>query len=237
MDGVPEKQWAENYKSASENPGVILKTFEEHEKLGFISPNPFGEAKRIFGDLLRVAAQAAFEEGSDEWRIVHDATNKVAVNTVIRVRDQEAVPMVQDYIAAEALDGPLFALAFDIPIDASGRLAVDVVLFVAEMCCTGQRLGDLDQQGGHLRRGLGLQLVEAHGGHLSQVSLPCGLSIWVEMGFPFRRRLRGQGTGGLDVVPAHYVHPPSAVHQGHPQVGQTQGRDHLLMDRLRDLAG
>ena len=112
-------EWASNYKSASLRPDILLKTFEEHEKAGMMYRCTYKEARERFGDRLRVAAQCAIEQGQDEWRVVHDATNKVHVNNRIRVRDQEANPCVSDLVVVldkeyEDYDGTLFVLAFDV---------------------------------------------------------------------------------------------------------------------------
>jgi hypothetical protein len=89
-DPDSEGKWADNYVSAKEHPEALEKQFLEDEREGMMKRMPVAEAQALYPKKLCIAAQGALAKalGSDEFRIIHDGTNKVEVNRAIRVRDQ-----------------------------------------------------------------------------------------------------------------------------------------------------
>ena len=74
-----------------------------------------GEARSKYGDRLRIAALAALEKTDHTFRVVHDATHNVGVNSQIKVEDQLRYPGPSEIkMAMQALDPPTFVLAADI---------------------------------------------------------------------------------------------------------------------------
>ena len=112
------REVAANYRSADAQLRNIEETFAEQEAAGMMIRTTYAEARRRFGDRLRIAALGAVPQ-DDGFRVIHDGTHHVGVNTCIRVRDQEAVPTHDDIKAVldeefrVSGDG-LFAFAFDI---------------------------------------------------------------------------------------------------------------------------
>ena len=92
--------WKANYRSAVEHRGEIEKTFVEQEAEKLMVPIKFMDAKRIYGNRLRVAALGALEQAPGEFRVIHDGTHGVFVNNFIEVRDQEACPLAGDLFSA-----------------------------------------------------------------------------------------------------------------------------------------
>ena len=73
------------------------------------------EARRKYGPNLRVAALAALEKADHSFRVVHDATHNVGVNSQIKVEDQLRYPGPAEIkMAMQALYPPTFVLAADI---------------------------------------------------------------------------------------------------------------------------
>jgi len=84
----------------------------------------YREAKVKYGDRLRIAALGAIAQGppgdgNQDWRIIHDGTHGVMVNTDIRVPDHERPPLAADVITAmdreleDGIAGDFFSLVFD----------------------------------------------------------------------------------------------------------------------------
>ena len=112
------REVASNYKSADMQLEDIEGTFEEQEAQGMMVRMTYLEAREAYGDRLRIASLGAVpQEGG--YRVIHDGTHHVGVNTCIRVRDQEAAPTHDDLkvVLDEELraDGDgLFVFAFDV---------------------------------------------------------------------------------------------------------------------------
>ena len=53
---------------------------------------PLAEARRIYGDKLRIAPEAATWKSDGSARMLHDGTHGAAVNPNLRVRDQSRCP-------------------------------------------------------------------------------------------------------------------------------------------------
>jgi hypothetical protein len=131
-------EWCGNYRSAMDQPEALQTNFVEQMKANFMVRTTYQEAKSKFGGRFRVAAMGAIEQGEGEFRIIHDGTNGVQVNSAIRVRDQEACPAAHDLVAA--LDheiaqgtGGLFILALDVS-KAHRRVPVDPADWGLQAC-------------------------------------------------------------------------------------------------------
>ena len=127
-DAGSAQAWASNYRSVEAVGDHALKTFTEQCHQGMMLRMNYAEAKRRFGERLRVAALGAVGEGEDA-RIIHDGSHHVKVNGAIRVRDQDESPTASDIHAvlnAEVEEGGprTFALAFDVS-KAHRRIPVD----------------------------------------------------------------------------------------------------------------
>ena len=110
-----------------------------------------------------MAALVAIPQG-DDWRIIHDGTHYVKVNSGIKVRDQEASPMHADLTAslgaevASSSQG-IFSMVFDVS-KAHRRVGILEQDLGLQACSllpprrhAGARRGGLVQHGRHLRHG------------------------------------------------------------------------------------
>ena len=88
--------WRENYPSAIVNQAALAEEIQKEVTEGRVRETSVREARREYGDRLAIASLALIQEGPDKWRIVHDGTNGVRVNTRIRPRDQGDFPTVID---------------------------------------------------------------------------------------------------------------------------------------------
>ena len=84
--------FALNYPSAEEAASFIQSQFEEEEKLGWMYPLSEAEAKRRFGDRLRVASLAAIPKDESTVRVLFDGTHSVQVNNEISIKDRLEFP-------------------------------------------------------------------------------------------------------------------------------------------------
>ena len=80
---------AENYPSADEAKAIISRQFAEEERLGCLSEK---EAKRRFGDKLRIASLAAIPKDEHTVRVLFDGTHSVQVNNEISLLDRLEFP-------------------------------------------------------------------------------------------------------------------------------------------------
>ena len=83
---------ADNYSSAEESKEIILRQFQEEEKLGWMYPLSAAEAHRRFGVRLRVASLAAIPKDEQTVRVLFDGTHSVQVNNEISISDQLEFP-------------------------------------------------------------------------------------------------------------------------------------------------
>jgi hypothetical protein len=118
---TPPETWRDNYVSAKERPDVLRRQFGEEVQEGNMVTMRASEARREWGDRLTIASLGALEKaaGTDEFRIIYDATHGVRVNHRIRVRDQTKNPTWPDIcgILGEcAEDGltPHFGMVYDV---------------------------------------------------------------------------------------------------------------------------
>ena len=83
---------ASNYTSAVEAAEIIQRQFEEEERLGWMYPITAAEARKRFGDKLRIASLAAIPKDEKTVRVLFDGTHSVQVNNEIRISDRLEFP-------------------------------------------------------------------------------------------------------------------------------------------------
>ena len=83
---------ADNYPSAEEAKHIIEQQFREEEKLGWMYPLSEAEARRRFGDKLRIASLAAIPKDETTVRVLFDGTHSVQVNNEIHISDRLEFP-------------------------------------------------------------------------------------------------------------------------------------------------
>ena len=76
----PRDNHGQIYRSAVEHRDEIEKTFLEQDAEKLMVPVGFKNAKRTYGNRLRVAALGALEQAPSEFRVIHDGTHGVSVN-------------------------------------------------------------------------------------------------------------------------------------------------------------
>ncbi len=113
---VPE---AMNYSSAEGAKEQIQKQFEEEEKMGWMYPLSEAEARKRFGQTLRIASLAAIPKDEKAVRVLFDGTHSVQVNNEIKMEDQLEFPTPAELarvmeISREQDWGVILAIAADI---------------------------------------------------------------------------------------------------------------------------
>ena len=112
---VPWPSDKENYLSAAENAVAVQGQFRKEEALGAMVEVDEEEAREQYGDGLRIAALAALEKADNTFRVVHDATHNVGVNSQIKVEDQLRYPDPMEIkMALQALHPATFVLTADV---------------------------------------------------------------------------------------------------------------------------
>ena len=81
-----------NYGSAKEHAQQIEVQFQEEEKMGFMFPLTESEARRRYGDRLRVASLGAIPKDDERVRVIFDATHFVQINNGIVIQDRLEFP-------------------------------------------------------------------------------------------------------------------------------------------------
>eukprot|EP00435_Cladocopium_sp_Y103_P023419 s974_g5.t1 len=105
----------ENYTSAKDNATAVQLQFRKEEALGAMKEVEEEEARKQFGESLKIAALAALEKSDNSFRVVHDATHNVGVNSRIKVQDQLRYPGPSEIKAAlEVMSPATFVLAADV---------------------------------------------------------------------------------------------------------------------------
>ena len=97
---VKERQYDEsdfraensNYESAKEHSQQIGVQFQEEERMGFMFPLTEKEARRRFGDRMRVASLGAIPKDDERVRVIFDATHFVQINNGITIQDRLEFP-------------------------------------------------------------------------------------------------------------------------------------------------
>ncbi|CAE7928416.1 unnamed protein product, partial [Symbiodinium sp. KB8] len=73
-------------------PDQLEKQFEEEEALGFMYPLSEKEARRRFGDTLRVASLGAIIKDDGSVKALFDGTHSVKLNNMITIADKLEFP-------------------------------------------------------------------------------------------------------------------------------------------------
>ena len=81
-----------NYASAREHSQQIEIQFQEEEKLGFMFPLTEKEARRRYGDRLRIASLGAIPKDDEPVRVIFDATHFVQIDNEITIQDRLEFP-------------------------------------------------------------------------------------------------------------------------------------------------
>ena len=81
-----------NYESAKEHSQQIEVQFQEEEKMGFMFPLTEKEARRRYGERLRVASLGAIPKDDERVRVIFDATHFVKINNGITIQDRLEFP-------------------------------------------------------------------------------------------------------------------------------------------------
>ena len=90
-DSVGAQHEVENYRSLKGYEEEVKKLFQEEERLGWMKEMSDEEARKEYGENLFLAGLAVVVE-KDKFRVVHDGTHGVKVNSRIRVQDQVKSP-------------------------------------------------------------------------------------------------------------------------------------------------
>ena len=80
-----------NYKSVHGHESAVRDLFAEEAALGWMEEVTDEEARRRYGQNLRIAALGVVQEPT-KIRVVHDGSNRVEVNNAIRPNDQQRCP-------------------------------------------------------------------------------------------------------------------------------------------------
>ena len=112
---VPLPTDKENYTSAKDDAPVLQKQFRKEEALGAMVEVEEAWARERYGEEFRLAALAALEKSDKSFRVVHDGTHGVGVNSKIKVLDQLRYPGPGEVRKAlEVLHPVTFCLAADV---------------------------------------------------------------------------------------------------------------------------
>ena len=81
-----------NYRSARESIESLRKVYNDEIREGRVVRMPMTDARKKFGDRLRIAPQGAVGKKDSDKRPIHDGAHGPAVNPNIRIRDQLRYP-------------------------------------------------------------------------------------------------------------------------------------------------
>ena len=113
-DDMAEVHLRENYISAKLQPSVIQEPFKNEAESGAMIEIGLGEARAKF-DNLAVASLGKIEKKDGSYRVIHDGTHGLDVNSQIRARDQLRNPTAGDLrTLMQLLPGSFFALTGDV---------------------------------------------------------------------------------------------------------------------------
>ena len=125
----------DNYLSARENAAEVQKQFLEEAALGAMVEVSLEEALAEYGDRLALASLGAIEKRDGTYRVVHDGTQGVGVNSSITVRDQLRSPTAGDLRTALRIMPRAFGLTGD--VKRAHRLEVARQDWGLQACRTG----------------------------------------------------------------------------------------------------
>ena len=105
----------DNYLSAKDHADVVQQQFEAEAELGAMQELPADVAHARYGRNFAVASLGAIEKKDGSYRVIHDRTHGVAVNSAIKIRDQLRTPSAGDLKACmQTLQGAVFGLSGDV---------------------------------------------------------------------------------------------------------------------------
>ena len=109
-----EAEMRDNYVSAKDHAPEVQVQFEKEAALGAMRELDLETAEQMLGP-LSVASWGALAKKDGSYRVIHDATHGLAVNSKIRVLDQIRSPTATDVRRAiQGLPGAFFALTGDL---------------------------------------------------------------------------------------------------------------------------
>jgi hypothetical protein len=89
-DYVPDR---DNYSSAKEAAPQLEKLFQADAAQGMMFEEQEDVLRRLYpGDMLRVASLGAIAKGDHSFRVIHDGTHGVHINSHVKPRDQVRMP-------------------------------------------------------------------------------------------------------------------------------------------------
>ncbi|CAE7227317.1 unnamed protein product [Symbiodinium natans] len=141
-DGPDGTVLRDNYVSAKEHAAEVQKQFEIEAELGAMYETDLEAACRELGE-VSVASLGAIEKKDGSYRVTHDATHGLSVNSVIKVRDQMRCPGAGDLRRAlQTLPTAFFALSGDVA--RAHRLVKIAKRDWKHLCCrTGTKRDDV----------------------------------------------------------------------------------------------
>ena len=105
----------ENYISAASHSKEVQAQFVAEAELGAMMEVTCEAAIAKYGERLAVASLGAIEKKDGTYRVVHDGTHGVGVNSAIRIRDQARSPSAGELQQAmRGMPGIFFALTGDV---------------------------------------------------------------------------------------------------------------------------
>ena len=109
-----DAQTRENYISATQQANVVQEQFLAEAELGAMVEMRLDEAQERFDNLV-IASLGAIEKKDGTYRVIHDGTHGINVNSSIRVRDQLRNPTAGDLrTLLRLMPGAFFALTGDV---------------------------------------------------------------------------------------------------------------------------
>ena len=109
-----EAEMRDNYVSAKDHAPEVQVQFEKEAALGAMRELDLETAEQMLGP-LSVASLGALAKKDGSYRVIHDATHGLAVNSKIRVLEQIRSPTATDVRRAiQGLPGAFFALTGDV---------------------------------------------------------------------------------------------------------------------------
>ncbi|CAE7483812.1 unnamed protein product [Symbiodinium necroappetens] len=104
----------ENYVSGRDHADEVQAQFEREAALGAMYETSIEQARADLGE-LSLASLGAIEKKDGSYRVLHDGTHGLAVNSKIRVQDQIRNPSAGDLrCATQALPSAFFVLSGDV---------------------------------------------------------------------------------------------------------------------------
>ena len=113
-DGPDGVVLRDSYVSAKEHAAEVQKHFEIEAEHGAMYETDLDVACAELGE-VSVASLGAIEKKDGSYRVIHDATHGLSVNSAIKVRDQIRCPGAGDFRRAmQTLPTAFFSLSGDV---------------------------------------------------------------------------------------------------------------------------